>query len=157
MKSLADWLMVIFMFMYWGFRVVVAFMASRGSDFIAHPINLQMEVILLFVTLFCIVLVIKRNKVGAAVYVLSYLAYFGVEAVNKLIPMIRDHSFDLNMGMDLFFSILGVVMALVVMINFLADHLKQPIQKDTDWFYENKEFDRKLDSREDRNNYRTGI
>jgi hypothetical protein len=61
------------------------------------------------------------------------------------------------MGMDLFFSILGVVMALVVMINFLADHLKQPIQKDTDWFYENKEFDRKLDSREDRNNYRTGI
>ena len=55
----------------------------------------------------------------------------------------------------MFFSVIGVVLALVVMIDFLADHVKQPEQKNTDWFYENKEYDRKLDSRADKNNYRT--
>ena len=155
MKSLADWLMVIFMGMYWVFRVIVAYMAAKGSSFIATPINMQTEVILLFVTLFCIILVMKRNKIAATIYVLSYLAYFGTEVVNDIIPMIKSNSFDFSIGMNMFFSVIGVVLALVVMIDFLADHVKQPEQKNTDWFYENKEYDRKLDSRADKNNYRT--
>ena len=97
----------------------------------------------------------KRNKIGATIYVLSYLAYFGTEVVNDIIPMIKSNSFDFSIGMNMFFSVIGVVLALVVMIDFLADHVKQPEQKNTDWFYENKEYDRKLDSRADKNNYRT--
>lgn len=155
MKSLADWLMVIFMAMYWAFRIVVAYMASRGSAFIAEPINLQTEIVLLFVTLFCIILVMKRNKLGAAVYVISYFAYFGTEVVKDIIPVLKNNSFDFSIGMNMFFSIIGVILALVVMIDFLSDHLKQPEQKETDWFYENKEYDRNLDSRADKNNYRT--
>lgn len=154
MKSLADWLMVVFMFMYWGFRVAVAVMASKGSEFIAQPINFEAEIVLLFVTLLCIALVIKRNKIAAAVYVLSYLGYFGTAVVNTIIPMVKNHSFDISIGMDIFCSALGVILALVVMIDFLADHIKQPEQKDTDWFYENKDYDRNLDSRTDKNNYR---
>ena len=30
-----------------------------------------------------------------------------------------------------------------------------PVDKKTDWFYKNEEFDRKLDDRADKNNYRT--
>ena len=40
------------------------------------------------------------------------------------------------------------------MIDLLADHLKKPDDKKTEWFYNNKDLDRKVDEREDKNHYR---
>lgn len=154
MKSLADWLMVIFMLMYWGFRVAVCFMATRGTDFVAQPIDLKIEIPMLFITFFCIVLIAKRNRVAAAIYIIMYFAYFGINVFNNIMDMVKSYSFSINGLADIFFSIIGLVLAIVCLIDFVADHLKQPVQKNTDWFYENKDYDRKLDSRADKNNYR---
>ena len=53
-------------------------------------------------------------------------------------------------------SFVGVVLPIVVLFNLLVDKSKManPVDKKTDWFYKNKEFDRKLDSRLDKNQYR---
>ena len=38
---------------------------------------------------------------------------------------------------------------------FHRNRKNNPKDKKTDWFYRNEEFDRKLDDRADKNNYRT--
>lgn len=154
MKSLANWLIVIFMFMFWMFRIVVTYMATTGRTFVVSPIDMKVEVVLLFLTVICMALVLKRNPIGGIIYIVMYLFYFGGDLINQVKPMITSKTFDLNLGTNAFFSSIGVILPLVVMIDLLTDNLKKPEQKDTDWFYKNKQFDRKLDDRADKNNYK---
>ena len=60
MKSLANWLTVMFMGMYFIFRIIVCAMAYDGKEFITQPIDLKVEIFILFVTLVCIILVMAR-------------------------------------------------------------------------------------------------
>ena len=61
MKNFSTWILLMFMVMFWVFRVIVALTAQLKMDFGGiEPLNMQMEVILLFVVLLCIVLVVKR-------------------------------------------------------------------------------------------------
>lgn len=154
MKTLANWLLVIFMFMYWVFRLVVTYMEATGRTFVTTPINTNVEIALLFITVICMALVLKRKSIGGIIYVVCYIGYFGVDLFNQLKPMLTNHSFDMDAGMGMFFSAIGVILALAVMIDLLSDHLKHPEDKKTEWFYENKQFDRKMDDRADKNNYK---
>lgn len=156
MKTLIDWLVVIFMFMFWVFRVVVEYMYSTGRAFFVTPINETTEIILLFVTLFCIFLVIKREHIGGIIYFISYALYFGTD-LYKNVKVVIDNggqTSSLNAYSDIFFSAVAIVLSLIVMIDLLSDHLKRPDDKKTEWFYNNKDLDRKVDEREDKNHYR---
>ena len=85
MKNFSTWLLVMFMVMFWVFRVVVTLAAELGIDLAGFtPINKEMEIILLFVALLCMILVVKRKIVGALIYLLSYGMYFGVNLVNNI-------------------------------------------------------------------------
>ena len=77
MKNFSTWLLVCFMVMYWVFRIMVALMAQMRQDFIVQPLNITIEIILLFVVLVCLVLIVKRKMVGALIYLISYVMYFG--------------------------------------------------------------------------------
>ena len=140
MKSLADWLVVIFMFMFWAFRVVVEYMYSTAT-----PINETTEIILLFVTLFCIFLVIKREHIGGIIYFISYALYFGTD-LYKNVKVVLDNNDPLSSisagYSNIFFSAVAIILSLIVMIDLLADHLKKPDDKKTEWFYNNKDLDR---------------
>lgn len=156
MKTLIDWLVVIFMFMFWVFRVVVEYMYSTGRAFFVTPINETTEIILLFVTLFCIFLVIKREHIGGIIYFISYALYFGTD-LYKNVKIVIDNggqTSNLNAYSDIFFSAVAIVLSLIVMIDLLSDHLKRPDDKKTEWFYNNKDLDRKVDERDDKNHYR---
>ena len=61
MKSLSSWLIAMFAFMFWGFRVVATVLYSMGTEFIAEPIDITFEIILLFVTFICICFITKRK------------------------------------------------------------------------------------------------
>lgn len=89
MRSLASYLLLIFMIMFWIFRIVVAFTASMGINIGIVPINMNMEVILLFITIPSIILVAKRKLIGAILYLASYGAYFGVDLYNTVIGIMR--------------------------------------------------------------------
>ena len=61
MTNLSSWLIAIFAFMFWGFRVIVAICSSLGSTFVVDPIDMTMEIVLLFITFICICFIVKRK------------------------------------------------------------------------------------------------
>ena len=160
MKNFSTWILLMFMVMFWVFRVIVALTAQLKMDFGGiEPLNMQMEVILLFVVLLCIVLVVKRKLIGALIYLLAYGMYFGTTVVNGITVMLNGEFdvFDVSTYVNTFIGIIGIALPLAILIDMLVDKGRKanPKDKKTDWFYNNKEYDRKLDERADKNNYRT--
>ena len=155
MRSFANYMIVMFMIMFWAFRIVVAVMAGMNNSFIVSPLDNTIEIVLLFITLACIALVIKRKLFGGVLYCASYFGYFGVDLYNKAVkPLINGEGFTIASGFSTFVSLLAVILAIVVLMDLLADRTKRPADKKTEWFYESKETDRQLDERADKNNYR---
>ena len=159
MKNFSTWILVMFMVMFWIFRVMVALAAKLKWDIgRILPLNQQMEVILLFVVLVCIILVIKRKLIGGLLYLLAYGLYFGVDIVNNVQNIFTAlETVDINLYINLFMSLIGVILPVAVMLDLLMDKNRKlhPKDKKTDWFYANEKFDRQLDERADKNNYRT--
>ena len=146
------------MIMYWIFRIVLAVTNTIGIDMGITIPNYNMEIALLFITIVSIVLVIKRNIIGSLLYLLSYALYFGTPLFNGIMAVVSsDGSFDINSYTTLFVNALGIVIPLFVLFEMLIEknRMAHPVDKKTDWFYKNEEYDRKLDDRADKNNYRT--
>ena len=159
MKNFSTWMLVMFMVLFWIFRVIVALAGQMHWDLGGiEPLNQQMEIILLFVVLVCIILVVKRKLIGALIYLLAYGLYFGVDIVNNIqVVLSALETVDISLYMNIFISIIGVVLPLGVLFDMLMDKSRKlhPKDKKTDWFYTNEKFDRQLDERADKNNYRT--
>lgn len=158
MKNLSTYLVVMFMIMYWIFRIVLAVTNTIGIDMGITIPNYNIEIALLFITIVSIVLVIKRNIIGSLLYLLSYALYFGSPLFNGIMAVVSsDGSFDINSYTTLFVNALGIVIPLFVLFEMLIEknRMAHPVDKKTDWFYKNEEYDRKLDDRADKNNYRT--
>ena len=158
MKKLSTYLLVMFMVMYWVLRIIIALAAELGKDFIGiTPINSTFEIVLLFALLVCVVLVVKRKLTGGLLYLTLYGIYFGGDVTAKLNTLSTNGSLSMAENMGLMISMLGIILPLAVLIDLLLDKNRKlnPKDKKTDWFYQNEEFDRKLDDRADKNNYRT--
>lgn len=136
--------------LFWGLRVVVVFCATMQMDFGIQPINLNLEILLLFISIPCFALVLKRNLGGAFVYFIAFTAYFGNDLYNCLTNNVG------NMQ-TILIDALGVILPLLSLIDIAVnrDRMGTSEDKKTVWFYGNKDFDRKLDERADTNNYRT--
>ena len=159
MKKFSTWLLVMFMVIFWILRIIVALSYEMKWDFGGLvQLNINMEIPLLFIALLCMILVVKRKIIGALLYLLSYGMYFGVDVVNNIqnILSAMEGSLDINAYMNLFMSFIGVILPISVMFDLLLDKNRKahPKDKKTDWFYTNEKFDRKLDDRADKNNYR---
>lgn len=158
MKNFSTWLLTCFMVMFWVFRIIVAFMAQMHQEFIVQPFNETMEIILLFVVLLCLVFVVKRKMAGALIYLLAYGMYFGTDLVSKISFFIENGT-QLTMTdyTSFVISLIGIIIPVAVLLDLLADKNRKanPKDKKTDWFYNNEQYDRKLDERADKNNYRT--
>lgn len=157
MKNLSSWLITIFVMMYWLFRVAVAITGSIGIDFVVSPINNNIEIALLFIVLICIPFIFKRKLLGAIVYLGAYGWYFGRGLIENFMKIINNETLSMQTYTDMFFSLIGVALPILVLFDILLDknRMKNPVDKKTDWFYKNEQYDRKLDERADKNNYRT--
>ena len=159
MKNFSTWLLACFMVMFWAFRAIVTLMAELHQDFGGIvPLNKTLEIILLFVVLVCIVLVVKRKMVGALMYLLSYGIYFGTDILKNINTIIEmEGQLPATIFMNLFVSFIGLILPIAVLLDMLVDRNRKnnPTDKKTDWFYKNEKFDRQLDERADKNNYRT--
>lgn len=158
MKNLSTWLLISFMGAFWIFRIVIALLYQLAIEFPIIPFNLNMEIILLFVTLICILLIIKRNILGALIYLLSYGMYFGVNLAGDISIMLSSNeNLSINIYTSAFISLIGISIPSAVLFDLLLDRNRKnnPKDKKTDWFYKNEKFDRKMDDRADKNNYRT--
>lgn len=158
MKNLSTWLLVMFMVMFWAFRIVVAFTSQYKMDFGGiTAMNMNIEVILLFVVLLCLILVIRRSLIGAIIYVVAYGMYFGVDLYNSVVTIISSETLSPSVALNAFISLIGMAIPIAVLFDILLDKNRKahPVDKKTDWFYKNEQYDRKLDERADKNNYRT--
>lgn len=141
----------------WIFRAVVCILYSNGVNFIIQPLNLTFEIILLFATIPCIVLVFKRNIIGAACYMAIYVSYFGTAIYNTMNSIISADGMNVGGSLDLFVSIIGIIIPVLTFFDILLNKNRKSVigkNKSTDWFYKNKEYDRKFDERADRNQYK---
>ncbi len=158
MKKFSTYLLVMFMIVFWIIRIIVTIMSQLGKDFMGMvPMNETYEIAILFLTLLCLILVVKRKIIGSLLYIVLHAIYFGGDITNKLKIIENNQTLTLAQSSQLFFSILGVILPLAVLIDLLLDKNRKtnPKDKKTDWFYQNEEYDRKLDERADKNNYRT--
>jgi hypothetical protein len=162
MKNFSTWMLVMFMVMFWILRIIIAFTYEMGGDFGGiQPFNQTMEILLLFVVLLCMILVVKRKMIGALLYLLAYGMYFGTSLVTGITTLVTaDTEIEVaNIGMYLntFISLIGIAIPVAVLFDLLLDKNRKanPKDKKTDWFYKNEQFDREMDERADKNNYRT--
>lgn len=155
MKTAANYMVVMFMVMFWLFRVVVAYMAGVGKSFMVSPINQVVEIVILFISLICIALVIKRKLLGGFIYLVANFGYYGVYLYNSVMPIIQGNQVTVTNGLNAFISLAAVILSIVVVMDLLSDKTKKPADKSTEWFYANKDLDRNLDDRADKNQYKT--
>ena len=114
MKNLSSWLIAIFAFLFWGYRVVATVLYAMGTELVLTPMDMTMEITL-------------------------------------------NNTASLELYMNIFVALIGVIIPVAAFFDVLLDKNRKanPVHKQTDWFYKNKDYDRKLDERADKNQYRT--
>lgn len=155
MKNLSSWLIAIFAFAFWGYRVIATTLASMGKDFVLSPMDMTLEIVLLFITFICICFIAKRKMLPITIYLVSHLMYYGIYIYQNIANVING-SATLNIYTNLFVCLIGLAIPIAAFFDVLLDKNRKanPVDKQTDWFYKNKEYDRKLDERADKNQYR---
>lgn len=104
-----SYLIVMFGIMFWILRVGVALTASMGIEFAIIPSDLNMEIAVLFITLIAFLFIFKRKMIGALIYLIAYLCYFGMD-IYKAIT-------ENTMGINSFVSIIGILLSVLVFID----------------------------------------
>lgn len=154
--TLFGYMMTGFAGAFWLFRLAVALFATMEKPFPVAPLNLTVEIILLFVTFICIVWVMKRKMLGAVIYMISHFAYYGVD-LYKAINAIIEEGASISNYPNLFISVIGVILPFSIFVNIGLNTGKKVSagnNKNTDWFYKSTEHDRVYDDRADRNQYK---
>ena len=102
-------------------------------------------------------IIITLSAQLGALYLALYGIYFGGDLTEKLRIITSGETLTMDQMACGFFSLIGIILALAVLIDLLFDKGRKihPVDKKTDWFYKNEQFDRELDDRADKNNYRT--
>lgn len=155
MTSLFSYLLTFLAVIFWMFRAVVTVLYQLDREFFATPLNTTYEIALLFATLPCLILVVKRNIVGAAAYFGLYAAYFG-SALYEYLMASGTTVWDISSGANLLFTIVGVLLPFLTFLDILVNKNRTlgNGSKKADWFYKNEAYDREFDERADRNQYR---
>ena len=161
MTNFSTWLLAIFMVMFWLFRAIAALCTQFSIDFLGiTAYNLNMEIIISFVTILCIVLVVKRKLLGAFLYVLMYGTYFGEHLIMNIVPILQKQAtLTVDMSLNLMSDIVAIFLAIFVLLDMFVDKSRKvnPIDKKTYWYFKNKKYEEELkarDDREDKNEYK---
>ena len=155
MRTMGNYLIIMFSVMLFIFRLIVVFTATLGIKFIVEPISVTYEMILLFIMLICIILMSKNKLSGAILFVIASLAYYGPSLLEQITYM-SSNSISVETAMQLIISLICIIIPIFAffIIAFAKEQEKRPVDKKTDFFYKNEAYDRELDERADKNNYR---
>ena len=105
--SVYSYMLTILGIMFWIFRAIITAVYSAGGSFPIQPLNLTWEIALIFASIPCVILVLKRNIIGAALYVAVYVSYFGTALYNSLNHVANN--LNVNGTIDIIMSIIGVL------------------------------------------------
>ena len=159
MKNVTSWLLVFFMGMFWMFRIAVTLSAQFGDDFGGFIVfDNTYEIVLLFLTLLCFMLIMKRVIWGGILYLVANCIYFCGYIVNNLFPALSNEGgIDMAILQNSVVGALGIAIALCIVIDIAVQKVtaKHFTDNKTDWYFDNEKYDRKMDDRADKNQYRT--
>ena len=155
MTTLLSYLLTFIAILFWIFRVLTTLFYELDIDFFAEPLNEYLEIIVLFASLPCLLLVIKRNIIGAAAYFGIYGAYFGTVLYNQVVGA-QSNGLTVANASDIVFLVIGILIALFTFLDILLNKHRGNFGADskTKWFYGNDKYDREFDERADRNQYK---
>lgn len=153
--TLFSYLLTILGVVFWLFRAIATVLYQLEISFFATPLSTNIEIIVLFATLPCIVLVVKRSIVGAACYFGIYAAYFGTALYNAIME-VGVEGLNITNSSNMLCVLLGVVIPMLTFFDILINknRILGTGKKKEDWFYNNEDYDRKFDERADRNQYK---
>ena len=161
MTNFSTWLIAMFAIMFWLFRAIVALCEQFSIDLLGIvPYDFNMEIIICFAIIVCIVLIIKRKMIGSLIYLLIYGTYFGGHLFTNIMVLMEDSSIlTIDLSMNLICDIIGIFLPLFAVLDMFVDKSRKinPIDKKTDWYFKNKKYDEELkarDKREDKNEYK---
>ena len=159
MKSVSGWLSVLLLGMYWLFRIAVTISSQYGDGLGGFIVfDKTVEIALLFVSLVCFALILRRIIWGAVIYILMYGMYFGNYLVSTFIPAITNgNDMDMIVLQNSFIAIIGIALGIFALLTNLFEKTKtKHFSGDkTDWFMNNSKYDRNYDERADKNEYKT--
>ena len=99
---------------------------------------------------------VKRNLLATFIYAMMYWLYFGADLIVAITGFINGDITTLltPTGMAAF---IGVAIPVLNLFDVYLNKNRALTFNNgkTDWFFKNKDYDRKFDERADRNNYRT--
>ena len=155
MISLLSYLTTIFAGLFLLTRTAIAICYTLGIEIGILPLDFNTEVVLLFLSLVCIIFIIKRNVIGAIIYFAANGMYFGNDLLTTFTALSNNESISINY-FSLILSIFGVVIPTFTVVDILINKERKGSSKDgkTDWFFGNKDYDRKHDKRADENQYK---
>ena len=138
---------------FWLFRLFASLMYTAGAYFAVTPMNFTFEIVLLIITFICIILIAKRKMIGAVIYLIAQCSYFGIDAYKTLENLIEGQNID---TLSFLTSVIAIILPVLAIMSIgLRTGKKSSLKnKNTDWFYGTEEYDRKLDERADKNQYK---
>lgn len=156
MQKFSTWMILALDVIFWLMRIIAAYTYSMGIEFMIQPMDMNLEITMIFVALLAFILIAKRKFLGAVIYIIGYFGYFGVALYNNVQQMTTVGGM-IDDYISVLFSLIGVALPIFTLLDLLLDKNRQlrPTDKKTDWFYRNKKYDMEKDERADKNNYRT--
>ena len=156
MRTMANYLIIMFLIMLFIFRLIVVFTTTMGMDFIVQSTNVNYEIVLLFIMLISIILISKNKLSGAITLLIASIAHYGPNML-ELIKYMSSNTITQTTAVQAIISAICILIPIFAffIIAFAQEQEKRPVNKKTDFFYKNEEYDRKYDERADKNNYRT--
>lgn len=155
MRTMTNYLIIMFLVMLFVFRLIVVFTATMGIEFIVQPININYEIALLFIMIITIILISKNKLSGAIILLVASIAYYG-QSILEQITYVFSNNASVEVVMQTVISLVCVLIPVFAffIIAFVKEQEKRPVDKKTDFFYKTDSYDRKYDERADKNNYR---
>lgn len=140
---------------FWLFRVIVALMYTSEAGFLIVPLNMTFEIVLLFITFACIIFIAKKKMIGAVIYLIAQCSYFGIDAYKTLQVIVEGETQTANY-ISLSISIIAILIPILAIMNIGLNTGKKGNARDkkTNWFYGTTEYDRNIDDRADKNQYK---
>ena len=155
MKTMANYLIIMFSVMLFIFRLAVLFTTSMEIEFVVRATNVNFEVAYIF-RMFISIIALSRNKLwGGILYLLSSLVYLGPTFWNEFQAMSNGTSVETATEMLVTLICMVIPIFAFFIIALAKRQEKSPVDKKTDFFYKTDAYDRKYDEIADRSNYRT--
>lgn len=155
-RTMAHYLIIMFMVMLLIFRFIVLCTTVLGIEFPITVANESIEIAVILITLLCIILFTKTKLVGGILYLVTYFIYYGIELI-KLLPAINSGTISTDIAVQAVVLMIELAIPIFAIFILIYDKKQEinPTDTKTDFFYKGDQYDRKYDERADKNNYRT--